>query len=154
MQGSVPSTVSGFHLGSWNIVTMNKGWIAIIFFKSIHLAIRKWYSDELGDHRGSLPNRAEQGFECLSVQCLSHHATCTNYFEYYIYYRVAIFLSYEVETSDFFGKSVMLNDVLLEHTGRVPMLLLKQPWERIFCWSRHTWNDVWLKQRCERTHGV
>jgi hypothetical protein len=31
-----------------------------------------------------------------------------------------------VETSGLFGKSVMSNNVLLEHTG-----------ERIFCWSRH-----------------
>ena len=32
----------------------------------------------------------------------------------------------EVETSGFFGKSVVSNDVLLGHTG-----------ERMFCYSRH-----------------
>jgi hypothetical protein len=35
-------------------------------------------------------------------------------------------LWFEVEISDFFGKSVMSNDVLLGHSS-----------ERIFCWSRH-----------------
>ena len=37
----------------------------------------------------------------------------------------------EVETSGFFGKSVVSNDVLLGHTG-----------ERMFCWSRHRLKSI------------
>jgi hypothetical protein len=56
----------------------------------------------------------------------------------------------EVETSHFFGKLVMPNDVWLEHTVEGDVLL-KQTWERMFGYSKHMKGPMMKEYKYDRT---
>jgi hypothetical protein len=65
---------------------------------------------------------------------------------YLNFYQVKYII--EVEASGFFGNSLMPEKCFVAH--RWQDVFLKQTCERMFSWSRHRWKDVLLKQTCER----